>query len=124
MTKYIVPGLLSALAVVGGALLLKYLQSTGLAPTDSAERGTMVLIGLLLAVNSNLIPKEAAPSSARVLSLSRLAGWGFTLGGLGFAAVWAFAPRESAALASIAAVAVPLILVLAACLLFRIAPAD
>lgn len=107
------------------ALALKWAQHQGLVDAQSATRWTMVAIGLMLAVNANFIPKQASarPLSERALAIRRVAGWSSVLGGLGFAAAWAFVPLTHAAELSMAAVAAGMIWLISFCVANRKAKA-
>jgi hypothetical protein len=107
-SRKVVHGLLLGGAILAGALALKWAQHSHLVSGDFAVRGVEVIIGLGLAIYANFIPKNAralklsAARAARVQSAMRFGGWVFTLAGLGFAAIWAFAPMSIAASASMA----------------------
>lgn len=103
--------LILATLQVGGALALTFANKQGLIDDDMTTRGVMVLIGLSLAAVGNRMPKSTdgpAPQSlsqaALRQSVLRVGGWAMMLGGLAFAAFWAFAPRDIAMPGSIAAV--------------------
>jgi hypothetical protein len=83
----------------------------------------MVLTGILLAVYGNVIPKSLSRLSARGESLQRVTGWATVLSGIGYAAIWAFAPIEIAAVASMCAVAIGFVFVVGYCVWIRSIPA-
>ena len=109
--KRIVSALIIAGVQVGGALLLSYARKQGMIDGETVTRGVMVLIGLGLAAFGNTMPKmlDGPPRSIRqataAQSVLRVGGWAMTLSGLAFAALWAFAPRDGAEIASVAVVA-------------------
>jgi hypothetical protein len=110
------------LVVAAGLVWAKHL---GLVDEATVTRGTMVTIGLMLAVNANMIPKQpsARPLSERALAIRRVAGWSSVLGGLGFAAAWAFVPLTHAAELSMAAVGAGMIWLISYCVANRKAKA-
>lgn len=109
--KQIVSALIIAGVQVGGALLLTYARKQGMIDAETVTRGVMVLIGLGLAAFGNTMPKmlDGPPRTVReataAQSVLRVGGWAMTLSGLAFAALWAFAPRAGAEIASVAIVA-------------------
>ena len=109
--KHIVGALIIAGVQVGGALLLTYARKQGMIDAETVTRGVMVLIGLGLAAYGNAMPKmlDGPPRSigqaTAAQSVLRVGGWAMALSGLAFAALWAFAPRGGAEIASVAIVA-------------------
>lgn len=91
------------LAVVFG---LKAAQNASVLDADTTKRIVQVLIGMALAAYANLMPKQigsakgSPQAQARTQAALRLGGWSFTLGGLAYAALWAFAPLAFADTAS------------------------
>lgn len=120
-------GLILAGIQLGGALLLVLAQRLGWIDSDITTRGVMILIGLCLAVYGNAMPKsnEGPPPQttgeiAVRQSIMRLGGWVMTIGGLVWAALWTFAPRDWAVVGGIAAVlAATLVMVFYAVLRYR-----
>jgi hypothetical protein len=100
-----------AVLIMGTAAALNYAQGLDLIGSDAARRTMQVMIGLILAAYSNLMPKDlgrwraSAPAMARSQSALRVGGWSMTLAGLAYAGVWAFAPLALADVAATAAVA-------------------
>ena len=100
-----------AVLFLGSAAALRYAQSLDLIGPDAARRTTQVMVGLILAAYSNLMPKDvgrwpASPKAvARAQSALRVGGWSMTLAGLAYAGLWAFAPLAFADVASIVVVA-------------------
>jgi hypothetical protein len=101
--KPILSGILFGLLFVVVALGLKWAAVHHIVSSDSPVRGIEVLMGLMIAFYGNAIPKtlqrfrEGKGESGRLQSLRRTIGWLLTVGGLGFAAVWASAPLSEAA---------------------------
>ncbi|RYE08411.1 MAG: hypothetical protein EOP22_13635 [Hyphomicrobiales bacterium] len=104
--------------ILAGAMLVGTLALTvankalGWIDSDTTTRGVMVLIGLMLVVTGNGMPKkqEGPPSQtigdlATRQAILRVGGWAMLLGGLVWIALWIFAPRDIATSGSVAAVA-------------------
>ncbi len=125
MTRQISLNLAMGALILGVAFGLKWANHQGLIDAQSATRWTMVACGLVLAVNANLIPKQAAsrPLSERGLAIRRVAGWAMVLAGLGYSAAWAFVPLKHAADVSMVAVAAGIIWVVGFCVANRRAKA-
>ena len=100
-----------AVLILGTAAALRYAQGLDLIGPDAARRTMQVMIGLILAAYSNLMPKDlgrwraAAAAGARSQSALRVGGWSMTLAGLAYAGLWAFAPLAFADVAAMAVVA-------------------
>jgi hypothetical protein len=104
-----------ALTVAGfmllSAVVLKYAQANEIIGADAARRSIQVIIGLVLMVYGNFMPKDIAQSRAMACAASRsqsalrVGGWSMALAGLGYAGLWAFAPLAFANVASIVVVA-------------------
>ena len=100
-----------AVLILGTAAALNYAQGLDLIGPDAAKRTMQVMIGLILAAYSNLMPKDvgrwraSAVAVARAQSARRVGGWSMTLAGLAYAGLWAFAPLAFADLAAMAVVA-------------------
>jgi hypothetical protein len=109
---------LAAIQVVG-ALLLTLANKLGWIGSETATRGVMVLIGLMLVVVGNNLPKtqEGPPSQtvgdvAARQSITRVGGWALMTGGLVWVILWTVAPRDLAQFGSIAAVASAVVVML------------
>ncbi|HIG23952.1 MAG TPA: hypothetical protein EYG02_10230 [Henriciella marina] len=79
-------------------------KKTGAMNPDLARRGAAAMIGLVLVVTGNFVPKlrlfqpkDGAPGASAV---DRFAGWVFVACGAAFTAVWLFAPIDKAMLGS------------------------
>jgi hypothetical protein len=108
------------LAMAGMVLVvaagLVWAKHQGLVDAAFATRGTMVAIGIMLAANANLIPKAGTAKTARHIAIQRMSGWSMMLGGLGFAAAWAFVPLSHAAELSMAAVLAGIVWLIGFCI--------
>jgi hypothetical protein len=96
--------------ILAAAAGLKYAQFAQVIDADTARRAIQVIIGLVLAVYGNFMPKDIARArsvraQARVQSALRVGGWAMALAGLIHAGLWAFAPIAVAHLAAMAVVA-------------------
>lgn len=95
---------------------------TGHMDDDLAKRGVAVMIGIMLVVVGNYVPKmrlfqsDKTPGAAPV---DRFSGWIFVIAGLIFAAIWIFAPIERATLGSPMIGMAAFLLVLARWLIWR-----
>ena len=100
----------------GTAAALSYAQGIDLIDSDAARRTMQVMIGLILAAYSNLMPKDvgrwraSARAMARAQSALRVGGWSLTLAGLAYAGLWAFAPLAVADVAAMVVVAVAMLI--------------
>jgi hypothetical protein len=105
----------SALVLAGsmlvGTALLTLANKLGWIDSETTTRGVMVLIGLMLVVTGNTMPKKQEGPPTQTVeeivvrqSILRVGGWAMMLGGLIWIGLWAMAPRELAQVGSIAAV--------------------
>ena len=105
-----------AVLILGTAAALRYAQGLDLIGADAARRTMQVMIGLILAAYSNLMPKDigrwraSVLAAARAQSALRVGGWSMTLAGLTYAALWAFAPLGFADVASTGVVALAMLI--------------
>lgn len=108
-----------AILIMGAAAALTYAQGLDLIGSDTAKRTMQVMIGLILAAYSNLLPKDvgrwrASPlAMARAQSALRVGGWSMTFAGLAYAGLWAFAPLAFADLAAMVVVASAMLITMA-----------
>lgn len=103
--------ILAGSMLVGTALLTVAHKVFGLIDSETTTRGVMVLIGLMLVVTGNSMPKKQEGPPAQTVgeittrqSILRVGGWAMMIGGLIWIGLWAFAPRDIAQVGSIAAV--------------------
>jgi hypothetical protein len=100
--KPILSSIIFGLLMVVVVLSLKSAAAHHVVSGDVPLRGIEALMGLMIAFYGNAIPKtlqrlrDGKIESGRVQSLRRTIGWLLTVGGLGFAAVWAAAPLSEA----------------------------
>jgi hypothetical protein len=105
-----------AVLILGTAAALRSAQGLDLIGADAARRTMQVMIGLMLAAYSNLMPKDvgrwqASPLAvARAQSALRVGGWSMTLAALAYAGLWAFAPLAFANVASMAVIALAMLI--------------
>jgi hypothetical protein len=109
-----------ALTIAGGtlagSLAITALKWNGLIDEDTALRAFGVVLGVMLMIYANFIPKQVARGDAGAM---RFTGWVFVAAYLAYAAIWAFAPMDYTVWGSMAAIAGALVLTLAYCALRR-----
>ena len=123
MTTRITSNLALAGLLIAVSIALAFLRRQGVVGAEAPARGAMMLTGILLAVYGNVIPKSVSRLSAKGESLQRVTGWATVVAGLGYAAIWAFAPIDIAAIASMIAVALGFVVVIGYCAWLRSIPA-
>lgn len=123
MTTRITSNLALAGLLIAVSIALAFLRRQGVVGAEAPARGAMMLTGILLAVYGNVIPKSVSRLSAKGESLQRVTGWATVVAGLGYAAIWAFAPIDIAAIASMIAVALGFVIVIGYCAWLRSLPA-
>ena len=103
--------ILTGSMLAGTAALTIANKVFGLIDSETATRGVMILIGLMLVVVGNGMPKKQEGPPTQTIgevttrqSILRVGGWALMLGGLIWVAFWAFAPRDVAQIGSVAAV--------------------
>ena len=111
MNPRIVSALGLAAIILGVSASAAYGRRLGLIDPDLTDRIVQVVIGLVLAGYANLMPKHlgrprgAPRAEATAQSVRRVGGLAMTLGGLAWAAIWAFAPMSLTVPLAITAVA-------------------
>lgn len=96
-------GLIVAGMLLGGAVLLERMSPAYISP-DAARRMLGVLMGAVVVVYANAVPKALSPllrmrcAPAAEQAMRRFTGWSLVLGGAGYAAAWAVAPMAHARL--------------------------
>lgn len=120
MKRSIKSALLQAGVTLGVAVVTTILHKTGVISQDLTTRVVMITIGLVIAWQSNALPKALPIGSARSQAYKRLSGWAFVLSGLAYAAAWAFAPMDMAATLSMAPMAIAMVTVFVVCMSNRI----
>jgi hypothetical protein len=123
--KPVLSNIIFALLIVVIAFVLKRAAAFHVVSGDIPMRGFQVLMGLVIASYGNAIPKNLLrireDEDGRIQSLRRTCGWLLTVAGLGFAAVWAWAPLSEAADWSMAVVATAIGLIAVCVLLTHMA---
>ena len=111
--------LVSALAWGGGivviALVLTWARQRGLVDGDTVTRVVIGLNGLMIAWYGNRMPKAFVPSVA-ARQAARIGGWSMVISGLVYAAVWAFAPIQTAVFVGCGAILLGIAVTTAYCL--------
>ena len=109
-------GLVVALVLLGGSGALRLLAPAYLS-SDLSRRLMGALLGLMVVVYANAVPKALAPlirsrcDPAGEQALRRFTGWSFVLGGAAYAIGWIVAPMEVAYLVTASALGAALLLV-------------
>jgi hypothetical protein len=109
MTKAIKSALLQVGVTLAVTVIAILLHKIGVTSQDTTTRALMTTVGLVIAWQSNAIPKALPVGSARSQAYKRLSGWAFVLSGLAFGGVWAFAPMDVAGTLSMAPLAIALV---------------
>lgn len=102
MMKGLLGGVALAAAMIAVAWLSRYAQAAHLLAPDVAARGGQVVIGLMLAIYANFMPKRIGP--ALMQAVLRVGGWVYALAGLVYALAWAVLPLSLAWQVGVAAV--------------------
>jgi len=101
------------------ALGLALLSSHGIVDRTFSKRTTGIILGLVVVVYGNAIPKMLTPltaakcSPAKEQSLHRFTGWTFVLSGLGYSVAWLFMPLDHARSVAMLVMGAGLLVVLA-----------
>lgn len=123
MTGGIVWGALSV--IIPLAMTLAHAYGVVDDPDSGMRRTNMIMIGAYLAITGNAMPRMLPPTSsmpcggARVQAFQRLAGWTWTLCGLGFAMAWLALPIDAATPISMALVTTAMIVTIVQLLRLR-----
>ena len=94
-------GLIIAGVLLGVAMTLKLLVPDHISP-DLARRMMGVLMGMLVLIYANIVPKALSPliqmrcDPTEEQAIRRFTGWTLVLGGAGYAAAWVIAPMQYA----------------------------
>ena len=117
MNRSLTLSLVMAVVMIGGALALKSAQTLHLLGAETAQRVVQVMIGLMVAIYGNYMPKtlgawRSASAETRTQFALRFGGRLFMIAGLAFAAVGAFAPLAVANIAQFAIMGPATIIVL------------
>jgi hypothetical protein len=103
--------------VMAAMLAFGVAKRTGALDPDLARRGAAAMLGLMLIVTGNYIPKlrlfQPSGTQTGASAVDRFAGWTLVAAGLAFIGIWLLAPIDTAMLASPMIGAAGLLLVLA-----------
>ena len=100
--RFFTRSIMAAGSILAAALGIKLARTLGAFDADSLERVWGVVMGAVLVVMGNLMPKTLTPLAAQPRSEShtqstrRFAGWSFVLAGLAYATVWMVLPVTQA----------------------------
>jgi hypothetical protein len=117
MNKELTAGLAWAGGIVAVALCAAFARHMGYIDGDTAARITAVN-GLMIAWYGNRMPKAFVPRAC-VRQAMRVGGWSMVLSGLVYAAVWAFAPIQTALTVGCGAVIAGMAVTVGYCLSLR-----
>ncbi len=99
LSNRLAPALAGAGLILGISMLAVIAQELALIqaePGELSKRAWGLIMGSLVTVYANVIPKQAAShSKAKML---RFGAWSLVLGGIGYSLAWLFAPLASASL--------------------------
>ena len=107
-----------AVGIIAIALAATGARQAGMIEGDTVTRIVMGVTGLMVAWYGNRMPKAFVPSSV-ARKVQRVGGWSMALSGLVYAALWAFAPMDSAVLFGCGAIIAGMIVTLVYCLTLR-----
>ncbi|MEM9168992.1 MAG: hypothetical protein AAGC56_05015 [Pseudomonadota bacterium] len=116
--RNVVEALIVAALIIAIALGMAYADGRGWV-ADGQERASGVVIGLILAVMGNFMPKKNLNDCASSFRVVRFAGAVFLVAGVAHAAIWLFAPLEAANAMAMSVVGAALAIVLARCVAQR-----
>lgn len=125
ITRKLTLSIAVALFILALAAGLRWADSAGLIGTEDARRWMQIAIGLIAAGYSNVMPKQigrprsSIEAETRAQAALRVGGWAFTLAGLAYAALWAFAPLPVADIGSMAVVIAAFVVTFAWCARMR-----
>lgn len=88
--------LILAGGLLAGSVALTVAKRMGLLDADTTLRAIMALMGLVLAIYANNIPKQVTKKTARGQAIQRLTGRALLLAYLAYVAIWIFAPLSLA----------------------------
>lgn len=123
MNKPIARALMLAGGLLAGCVALTTARKAGLLDADTTLRAIMALLGLVMAIYANDIPKQVTKKTARGQAIQRLTGRAMLLAYLAYVAIWIFAPMSIANALSLVPVLFAASWVLFACLRGRRAAA-
>ncbi|MFQ5525170.1 MAG: hypothetical protein ACE5GX_02805 [Thermoanaerobaculia bacterium] len=108
--------LIFAALIISFSLALAFAVNLDFIDVATSERAQGVVLGLVLVICANLVPKTLEPLSARCdpstqQALQRFSGWTLVLAGLGYSLAWLVLPIERARIPAMAIVAVGVVLV-------------
>ncbi len=100
-------------------LVLALAVRSDLIANDTAERLRQVIMGMVLVISANVVPKMLKPlaeercGASTTQAVQRFAGWTLVLAGLGYAVAWVILPIDRASVVATSIVAAGVVLVMA-----------
>jgi len=96
MNRQIARALILAGGLLAGSIALTAARRMSYLDADTTLRAIMVLLGLVMAIYANDIPKQVTKKTARGQAMQRLTGRAMVLAYLAYVAIWIFAPIDLA----------------------------
>ena len=118
MKKDVIPALIWAGGVIGLALAATLARQMGYIDGEAVTRIVIGANGLMIAWYGNRMPKTFVPD-AMARRVHRVGGWSMALSGLVYAALWAFAPFQTALIGGCGAILAGMAVTLLYCLSLR-----
>lgn len=118
MKKDVLISLAWGVGIVVLALVASYARNIGMIDQESVQRLVLGATGLMVAAFGNRMPKAFAPTVA-AQQVKRVGGWSMTISGLIYAALWAFAPFDTAVVGGSAAIVAGMVVTFAYCFRLR-----
>ena len=118
MNKEIKAALTVAGVMISLALGATLARKLGYIDADVVQRIVMGSIGLTVAWQGNRAPKVFAPTAA-ASKVNRVAGWSLATSGLVYAALWIFAPFQTALIGGCGAIIAGMAVTVIYCLTLR-----
>ena len=118
MKKDVIPALIWAGGVIGLALAATLARQMGYIDGEAVTRIVIGANGLMIAWYGNRMPKTFVPD-AMARRVHRVVGWSMALSGLVYAALWAFAPFQTALIGGCGAILAGMAVTLLYCLSLR-----
>jgi len=115
MNRELISDLAWGVGIVILALGSTYARKQGYIDSETVTRIVMCAIGLMVAWFGNRMPKKFVPDE-RARQATRVGGWSMALSGLIHAALWVFAPTQTAIVGGSAAILLGILITLAYCL--------
>lgn len=114
MKKDLITSVAWGVGIVLLALVASCASNSGMIDQETVQRLVLGATGLMVAAYGNRMPKSFAPT-VTAQQVSRVGGWSLASSGLVYAALWAFAPIQTAVVGGSAAIIVGMVVTFAYC---------